>query len=88
MSLFNYILSIFKLENYTTCFEDVELNLKSIIFNYDNIIDSDLVAYHLESQTRGKTEINQKNESFDYSNTLIPFINKNLMKIKSKIISQ
>jgi GT2 family glycosyltransferase len=75
-------------ENYTTCFEDVELNLKSVILNYENIIDSDLVAYHLESQTRGKTEINQKNESLDYSNTLIPFINKNLMKIKSKIISQ
>ena len=75
-------------ENYTTCFEDVELNLKSIILNYENIIDSDLVAYHLESQTRGKTEINQKNESLDYSNTLIPFINKNLTKIKSKIISQ
>jgi len=75
-------------ENYTTCFEDVELNLKSIILNYDNIIDSDLVAYHLESQTRGKTDVNQKNESFDYSNTLIPFINENLMKIKSKIISQ
>ena len=75
-------------ENYTTCFEDVELNLKSIILNYENIIDSDLVAYHLECQTRGKTEINQKNESLDYSNTLIPFINKNLTKIKSKIISQ
>ena len=75
-------------ENYTTCFEDVELNLKSIILNYENIIDSDLVAYHLESQTRGKTEINQKNESLDYSNTLIPFISKNLIKIKSKINSQ
>ena len=75
-------------ENYTTCFEDVELNLKSIVLNYENIIDSDLVAYHLESQTRGKTEINQKNESLDYSKTLMPFINENLMKIKSKIISQ
>jgi GT2 family glycosyltransferase len=75
-------------EKYTTCFEDVELNLKCVILNYNNIIDSDLVAYHLESQTRGKTDINQKNESLDYSNTLTPFINQNLMKIKSKIISQ
>ena len=75
-------------EKYTTCFEDVELNLKCVILNYDNIIDSNLVAYHLESQTRGKTEINQQNESFDYINTLIPFINENLPKLKSKIIVQ
>jgi GT2 family glycosyltransferase len=75
-------------ENYTTCFEDVELNLKCVILSYDNIIDSNLVAYHLESQTRGKTEINQKNETSDYLNTLIPFMNENLSKLKSKIIVQ
>jgi GT2 family glycosyltransferase len=75
-------------EKYTTCFEDVELNLKSIILNYENIIDGNLVAYHLESQTRGKNEVNQQNESFDYSNVLIPFINENLEKLKTKIISQ
>ena len=75
-------------ESYTTCFEDVELNLKCVILNYDNIIDSNLVAYHLESQTRGKTEINQKNESFDYVNTLIPFINENYLKIKPKMLIQ
>ena len=75
-------------EKYTTCFEDVELNLKCTILNYDNIIDSNLVAYHLESQTRGKTEVNQQNEAFDYTNTLIPFINENLPKLKSKIIVQ
>jgi GT2 family glycosyltransferase len=75
-------------EKYTTCFEDVELNLKCIILNHNNIIDSGLVAYHLESQTRGKTNINQKNESFDYINILKPFISDNLDKLKSKMIIQ
>jgi len=69
-------------EKYTTCFEDVELNLKCIILNHSNIIDSGLVAYHLESQTRGKSEINQNKESFDYINTLKPFINNNFDKLK------
>jgi GT2 family glycosyltransferase len=73
-------------ENYTTCFEDVELNLKSVVLNYENIIDSDLVAYHLESQTRGKTLTNQQNEGFDYTNTLTPFISKNIDKLKNKLI--
>jgi len=73
-------------ENYTTCFEDVELNLKCVILNYDNIIDSTLVAYHLESQTRGKTEINQKNEFFDYQNNLYPYVVQNFDKIKKHLM--
>jgi GT2 family glycosyltransferase len=74
-------------ENYTTCFEDVELNLKCQILNYNNIYDGGLVAYHLESQTRGKDNQNQVNENYDYSKTLIPFINKNLDKLKNKLIN-
>ena len=73
-------------ENYTTCFEDVELNLKCITLNYNNIIDSSLVAYHLESQTRGKTEINEKNELFDYQNNLHPYIVQNFDKIKKHLM--
>jgi GT2 family glycosyltransferase len=73
-------------ENYKTCFEDVELNLKCVILNYDNIIDSTLVAYHLESQTRGKTEINQKNELFDYQNNLFPYVVQNFDKIKTYLM--
>ena len=74
-------------ENYTTCFEDVELNLKCVILKYDNIIDSSLVAYHLESQTRGKDNINKENETIDYLKTLVPFISKNIDKLKNKIIN-
>jgi GT2 family glycosyltransferase len=74
-------------ENYTTCFEDVELNLKCQMLNYHNIYDGTLVAYHLESQTRGKDNTNQVNENFDYSQTLIPFINKNFDKLKNKLIN-
>ena len=44
------------------------------------------MAYHLESQTRGKTLTNQQNEGFDYTNTLTPFISKNIDKLKNKLI--
>ena len=75
-------------ENYTTCFEDVELNFKCVILGLENVIDSSLVAYHLESQTRGKNEINAKNESFDYNNVLMPFITDNYPKLKPKMVIQ
>lgn len=74
-------------ENYTTCFEDVELNLKCNILNYNNVYDGNLVAYHFESQTRGKDIQNQINENFDYKNTLVPFINQNFDKLKNKLIN-
>jgi len=71
-------------EKYTTCFEDVELNLKCLILNYVNLYSGELVAYHFESQTRGKNETNQQNEYFDYTNVLIPFISENI-KLKTII---
>lgn len=69
-------------ENYVSCFEDVELNLKCNILKHTNIIDSGLVAYHFESQTRDDDNKKMEKMSFDYNNQLLPFINKNISKIK------
>jgi GT2 family glycosyltransferase len=71
-------------ENYKTCFEDVELNCKTNIMGLNNYCNNNIVAYHYESQTRGKNEINKKNEQSDFVNNLLPFINKNL-KFMSKV---
>jgi GT2 family glycosyltransferase len=71
-------------ENYTTCFEDVELNLTCLIFGFKNYYDGSLVAYHYESKTRGKNIENSKKESLDYSETLLPFIQKNYNKLFKK----
>jgi GT2 family glycosyltransferase len=71
-------------ESYQNCFEDVELNLQSIINGYNNYYDGNLVAYHYESQTRkneNKLSINE-----DYFNTLKPFISNNFDKIKQHIV--
>jgi len=68
-------------ENYTTCFEDVELNLSIRLNGLKNYYDGSLVAYHYESQTRGKNTENSKGEKMDYVNTLIPFIEKNYNKL-------
>lgn len=68
-------------ENYTTCFEDVELNLSIRLIGLKNYYDGSLVAYHYESQTRGKNTENSKGENKDYVNTLIPFIEKNYNKL-------
>jgi GT2 family glycosyltransferase len=72
-------------EDYTNCFEDVELNFKTTILGYNNFIDGNLVSYHFESQTRGEDPENMKKLSNDYNNTLLPFTIKNINKLKHKI---
>ena len=62
---------------YRECFEDVQLNIECINRNRDNLFVGDAVCYHLESQTRNKSEDKLKRESEDYTKKLIPFILKN-----------
>jgi GT2 family glycosyltransferase len=63
--------------SYRECFEDVQLNIECINRNRDNLFVGDAVCYHLESQTRNKSEDKLKRESEDYTKKLIPFILKN-----------
>jgi GT2 family glycosyltransferase len=72
-------------ENYTTCFEDVELNLKCLIFGLDNYCNSNLVSYHYESKTRNNDVDKVTKEVEDYNNNLIPFIIKNYKNLKTHI---
>jgi GT2 family glycosyltransferase len=72
-------------ENYINCFEDVELNLKTTILGYNNFIDSNLVSYHFESQTRDEDPKKLEKLNKDYTNTLLPFIVTNFNKLSSKI---
>jgi GT2 family glycosyltransferase len=71
-------------ESYQSCFEDVELNLKCIIKGYNNICDSQLVAFHYESQTRNLDE-NKMNKVIEDSRLLMPFIGENVLKFKKYI---
>jgi GT2 family glycosyltransferase len=71
-------------ESYESCFEDVELNLKCLVKGYTNICDSQLVAFHYESQTRNKNENKVLKEREDYFR-LLPYINKNMVKLKNYI---
>lgn len=43
-------------EEYKTCFQDVELNIKSLKYGFNNYIMGNCVAYHYESLTRGLKE--------------------------------
>lgn len=72
-------------EKYHSCFEDVELNVSTLLLGLDNYCDSDLVAYHYESQTRGKNKESATIEREDYVNNLLPFLIKNLNKIINRI---
>jgi len=72
-------------ENYTTCFEDVELNTRCLLLGLDNYCDSDLVAHHFESQTRGKDVKNREGEFNDFSKILLPFLIKHINTIIKKI---
>jgi hypothetical protein len=73
-------------EAYTNCFEDVELNLKTILLGYTNLCDSTLVAHHYESQTRNEDSENFNKLQFDFKNTLAPFINNNIEKLAKHIV--
>jgi GT2 family glycosyltransferase len=73
-------------ENYISCFEDVELNLKCVTLGFDNYYDGSLVAYHLESQTRNEDSNNLLKLQTDYFQSLQPFVIKNLEKIKKHIM--
>jgi GT2 family glycosyltransferase len=71
-------------ESYINCFEDVELNLKTIILGYKNYTTNKAVAYHLESMTRKEVE-NNKNTLTD-ANKIRKFITENINKLKKYII--
>lgn len=73
-------------ENYVSCFEDVELNIKLISMGLKNFISSKSVAYHYESQTRKEDLDYQKKLADDYNTTLLPVLKENIEKIKNKII--
>lgn len=73
-------------ENYISCFEDVELNLQCILLGYVNYNDGKLVAYHYESQTRNDDSENIRKLMVDYHSSLLPFVQKNINKLKDKII--
>jgi GT2 family glycosyltransferase len=72
-------------ENYTECFEDVELNLKCLTKGFKNYISSKSVAYHYESKTRNDDTKKLERQSQDFSNTLFPFIKENINKIEGYI---
>jgi len=72
-------------ENYTECFEDVELNLSLYINGYKNYYVGNAVAYHYESQTRNESDEKQKRMNDDFNDLLIPFVNKHIEKLKHKL---
>jgi GT2 family glycosyltransferase len=74
-------------ENYISCLEDVELNIKLLCSNHKNYICGDCVAYHYESKTRNEDPKKDEDFIYDYNQIFIPMINKNVIeKIKDKII--
>jgi GT2 family glycosyltransferase len=69
-------------EGYINCFEDVELNLKTIMAGLKNYLDNNSVAYHYESKTRGEDPQNIEKLNIDYKERLFPFIVSNLHKLQ------
>ncbi len=72
-------------EGYTSCFEDVEINMKSIVNGHINLFDGNSVALHKESQTRNEDPENIKKLQADYVNHLLPYVNANFEKLKTYI---
>jgi GT2 family glycosyltransferase len=72
-------------ENYISCFEDVELNMNCTMLGLTNYNDGSLVAYHYESMTRNNDPKNVEKLQIDYRNSLLPFVIKNIDKLKKTI---
>ena len=70
-------------ENYSSCFEDMELNLESIVKGKYNLNVGDSVLYHYESLTRNDDVDKIKKMGEDGKNILFPFIDKNFKYFKS-----
>jgi GT2 family glycosyltransferase len=73
-------------ENYIDCFEDVELNFKCVIAGFNNYLDCNSVAYHYESKTRNNDPDKNNKVKKDYLETLFPFIDKNLEKLRDYVV--
>jgi GT2 family glycosyltransferase len=72
-------------ENYISCFEDVELNLKCTTYGLENYLSSNSVAYHYESQTRNEDSEKINKLQKDYKFHLLPFVIQNLNKLLPKM---
>lgn len=73
-------------ENYISCFEDVELNIKTMSMKMINYVCSNCVAYHYESLTRNEDPENMKKLNMDYLNNLMPAVRENWDTINSKLL--
>jgi GT2 family glycosyltransferase len=72
-------------ENYISCLEDVELNIKCLLSGLKNYTDSSCVGYHYESQTRNDEKEKNEKYKYDYLQNLLPFIQTNISKLKNHI---
>ena len=73
-------------ENYISCFEDVELNIKTLSMKLNNYVCSNCVAYHYESTTRNEDPDKLKKLRIDYANCLVPAVTENWEHIKNKLV--
>ena len=71
-------------EIYSSCFEDVELNLKCLINGLKNYYDGNLTAYHYESTTRNLDDDKNKKMYDDYL-IIEKFVMSNLDKLKKHL---
>lgn len=65
-------------ENYTSVFQDVQLNIETLIRGKKNVMIGSAIAYHKESSTRGKDK--QKDDKMlreDLTNILSPYMLQN-----------
>jgi GT2 family glycosyltransferase len=72
-------------ESYISCFEDVELNIKTNSLGFENFQNGDCVAYHYESLSRNLDPENIQKLNYDYMNNLLPSVQKNFEKIRTKL---
>jgi hypothetical protein len=66
--------------------KEYELLTESFKYDHKDYYVGNAVAYHYESQTRNESPEKLNRLKLDYSNNLVPFIQKNINKLSEKII--
>ena len=73
-------------DDYITCFEDVEMNMRIYLLGFKNYINHNCVSYHYESKTRKNDVSKLEKEQIDITK-LRKFISENIKKLENLIVS-
>ena len=73
-------------EGYIECFEDVELNIQTILSRKQNMFVGEAVCYHYESVSRNDNPEKLQRLNLDYQHRLLPLVGENMERLQKYML--